>query len=65
MKRIQIETPSTEKVVMIPDNCNHPQINPRPRCEAINHNNPECDCRWCVFNREYCKANRIPDIENG
>lgn len=57
MKKITIKTSSIDKVVMVPDNCNHPALNPRPNCEAVNRHNPECDCRWCVFNREFCKAN--------
>jgi hypothetical protein len=63
MKKIEIETTHVNKVVMVPDNCNHPQINPRPKCEAINHNNPECDCRWCVFNREYSQADTNPCVD--
>lgn len=42
--------------VMIPSNCKHPFIYPRPECNAVNPNNPECDCRWCVFNAEYKQA---------
>jgi hypothetical protein len=57
MKKILIDINGNDRVVFIPDNCNHPVINPRPRCEALNRNNPECDCRWCVFNREFLKAN--------
>lgn len=64
MKKITIETSGITKVVMIPDHCNHPFINPRPNCEAVNQRNPECDCRWCTFNSEYLKADRIPEINS-
>lgn len=57
MKKVTIDILNRQKVVLIPDNCNHPNIDPRPKCDAINLHNPECDCRWCCFNREYCKAN--------
>ena len=67
MKRIEVEKtygPNMEvlnnKVVKVPDNCQYPILvdsfgNPY-KCQAPHRNNPECDCRWCVFNREFHKA---------
>lgn len=26
------------------------------RCDAVNKRHPECDCRWCVFNKEFNQA---------
>ena len=42
-------------------NCLRPEL----ICESRRGKRSNCDCRWCVYNREFCKANRIPDIENG
>lgn len=36
-------------------NCNHPN-QPVAECKAIHPSNPECDCRWCVFNKQYKQA---------
>jgi hypothetical protein len=40
-------------------NCTHPEL----ECKSINkhHDRSDCDCRWCVYNREYCKANISED----
>ena len=51
-----------QKFVHIPDNCQHRQIWPPLNCKAPHRSNPECDCRWCVFNKEFNKANIIPSI---
>ena len=42
--------------VLIPGNCQHPQIHPRPMCNAVHPSHPYCDCRWCVFNKEFLQA---------
>lgn len=52
------------KEAIRPENCNYPPLAPRHRCVTLNRNNPNCDCRWCVYNREFCKANRIPQIQD-
>lgn len=44
--------------VTIPDNCQHPFIHPRSKCYAVHPSQPECDCRWCVFNKEFAQANQ-------
>ena len=45
-------------------NCQHPQfLAPLTDCKAVKTQNvSDCDCRWCVFNKEFNKANRIPSI---
>ena len=42
--------------VMIPDNCQHPFICLRSECHAVHPSHPECNCRWCVYNKEFCQA---------
>ena len=42
--------------VSMPDNCGHPQIYRPLNCKSIHMSHPECDCRWCVFNKEYQQA---------
>jgi hypothetical protein len=59
MKEIIVKDKGVDEVVIIPDNCNHPVINPRPKCRAINQRQPECDCRWCTFNKEFLKAGEL------
>ena len=49
MKKTEITTG-----VSIPANCQHPT--PNVECNAINPREPECDCRWCVFNAQFNKA---------
>jgi hypothetical protein len=36
-------------------NCNHPNY-PAMDCKAIHFSKQECDCRWCVFHKEFNKA---------
>lgn len=44
-------------------NCQLPKFMTPFQCEAVRTRLiAECDCRWCVFNREFNKANRIPII---
>ena len=43
-------------------NCNHPEFLAPVECKALHPSHPDCDCRWCVFNKEFNKANRIPSI---
>lgn len=40
----------------IPENCNHPILIAAADCKAPHHTNPECDCRWCVYNKEFNQA---------
>ena len=61
MKRVPVQSSTyneqgIEFVVDIPDNCQKPQIFPVEKCKAVSRHNPECDCRWCVFNREFNQA---------
>lgn len=58
MKKIEISIRDVRSTVEIPDNCQHPT--PTVECNAINPREPECDCRWCVYNKEYLKANINP-----
>lgn len=50
--------------VTVPYNCQNPtpiDKNGNPfKCQAPNKFHPECDCRWCVFNKEFHKANPRP-----
>ena len=57
MKTIRIDVKGLTKTIMRPDNCQHPTVYPPVHCEAVNRHNPECDCRWCVYNKEFGKAN--------
>lgn len=54
MKTINYEVGGKVNTVHIPDNCKYPLI--ERVCQAPHRANPECDCRWCCFNKEYCKA---------
>lgn len=58
MKKIVVEMKGEErKMAIVPDNCKHPNL--LVTCNAYNTSNPECDCRWCVFNKEYNKAKSV------
>ena len=56
MRKIVIDIDGTSREVLVPQNCKHPVLTKKP-CPSIHSSNPECDCRWCVFNKEYCQAN--------
>lgn len=57
MKEVTIDTATGKGVkVMIPGNCQHPQIHPSPQCNAVHPSHPDCDARWCVFNKEFNQA---------
>ena len=56
MREIRIDTDEIQGVVTIPDNCRYPILYPEHDCVAVNRRNPECDCRWCVFNKEFGQA---------
>ena len=62
MKKVTVETSNATGVVLVPDNCQHKQVFPPIICKAPHRSNPECDCRWCVFNKEFNQANRIHSI---
>lgn len=46
MNNININTPA---------NCQH--LDAKVNCMAVHPSHPECDCRWCVYNREFNQAN--------
>lgn len=59
MDKTTINTESIRKSgVAIPENCSNPKPNPFVKCFAIHPSHPECDCRWCVYNKEFCQANQ-------
>jgi hypothetical protein len=58
MKRIEAEIHGEVKVYEIPGNCNHRSIAVADACNAPHHSHPDCDCRWCVFNKEYNSLNQ-------
>lgn len=50
---------SNGRRAMLPANCNHPLTENFYSCYARHPLHEECDCRWCCFNKEYCKANQM------
>lgn len=44
-----------ETSAYVPDNCNNQNIREASLCKAVHRSNPECDCRWCVFNKYFNK----------
>ena len=58
MKRIKTELYGTVTVYNIPGNCQNPCIAAADACKAPHHSHPDCDCRWCVHNKEYNSLNQ-------
>ena len=47
--------------ITVPENCSKPKPNPFVKCFAVHPNPPECDCRLCVFNKEFCQAKQTSE----
>lgn len=47
--------------VLLPANCNHPLTKNVGVCFAVHPSHEECDCRWCVYNKEFCQAKQKED----
>ena len=57
MKRIEYHpVHGTVTVYEIPSNCCNPSIPAAATCKAPNPSYPDCDCRWCVHNKEFNQA---------
>ena len=54
-----------ETTITTPKNCIYPVIEMAQNCKAIHPSNPECGCRYCVFNRFYAtvEASEEPVVD--
>ena len=60
MKKVVVYVvPGKGAEVEVPDNCEHPSV--MFNCHAVHPSHPDCDCRWCVFNKEFCLARHRED----
>ena len=62
MKKVMVYVrPGEGAEVEMPGNCNHPHV--VVTCYAVHPSHPDCDCRWCVFNKEFKQAKRKERVE--
>ena len=56
MKREFHPTWGWHDVLEIPGNCQNRDLYAADACKAPHQSHPDCDCRWCVYNKEFNKA---------
>ena len=56
MKIINYHLHGTVNVYTVPGNCQNPNITAADACKAPHPSHPDCDCRWCVHNKQFNQA---------